>query len=111
MLAVIVKLASLPAKSGDAGYRSLYLSHAERALYHLSYTPIAGAAAAAPRDSWRRVSGLVVEWLPATESARVRFPAHAFHHFPWMTALEERAGRVRSALVVCSPTATGVADS
>jgi hypothetical protein len=26
-------------KSGDAGYRSLYLSHAERALYHLSYTP------------------------------------------------------------------------
>ena len=23
------------------------------------------------------VSGLVVEWLPATESARVRFPAHA----------------------------------
>ena len=29
-----------PSKSGgDAGYRSLYLSHAERALYHLSYTP------------------------------------------------------------------------
>ena len=28
-------------KSGDAGYRSLYLSHAERALYHLSYTPTA----------------------------------------------------------------------
>ena len=26
-------------KSGDAGYRSLYLSHAKRALYHLSYTP------------------------------------------------------------------------
>ena len=26
--------------SGDAGYRSLYLSHAERALYHLSYTPV-----------------------------------------------------------------------
>ena len=25
---------------GDAGYRSLYLSHAERALYHLSYTPM-----------------------------------------------------------------------
>eukprot|EP00665_Eupelagonemidae_sp_cell47_P017674 gene17674-biopygen3403 len=25
---------------GDAGYRSLYLSHAERALYHLSYTPL-----------------------------------------------------------------------
>ena len=55
---------------GDAGYRSLYLSHAERALYHLSYTPILSSV---------RVSGLVVEWLPATESARVRFPAHA--HF------------------------------
>ena len=27
------------------------------------------------------VSGLVVEWLPATESARVRFPAHAFRFF------------------------------
>jgi hypothetical protein len=28
------------AKRGDAGYRSLYLSHAKRALYHLSYTPL-----------------------------------------------------------------------
>ena len=26
-------------KSGDAGYRSRYLSHAKRALYHLSYAP------------------------------------------------------------------------
>ena len=25
---------------GDAGYRSRYLSHAKRALYHLSYTPV-----------------------------------------------------------------------
>ncbi len=25
---------------GDAGYRSPYLSHAKRALYHLSYIPI-----------------------------------------------------------------------
>ena len=25
---------------GGAGYRSPYLSHAKRALYHLSYTPI-----------------------------------------------------------------------
>ena len=25
---------------GDAGYRSPYLSHAKRALYHLSYVPI-----------------------------------------------------------------------
>ena len=24
---------------GEAGYRSLYLSHAKRALYHLSYIP------------------------------------------------------------------------
>ena len=27
-------------KSGGAGYRSRYLSHAKRALYHLSYAPI-----------------------------------------------------------------------
>ena len=33
-------------KNGDAGYRSLYLSHAERALYHLSYTPTTAARAA-----------------------------------------------------------------
>ena len=26
-------------KSGGAGYRSRYLSHAKRALYHLSYAP------------------------------------------------------------------------
>ena len=25
---------------GDAGYRSRYLPHAKRALYHLSYTPV-----------------------------------------------------------------------
>ena len=25
--------------NGDAGYRSPYLSHAKRALYHLSYIP------------------------------------------------------------------------
>ena len=27
-------------KDGGEGYRSPYLSHAKRALYHLSYTPI-----------------------------------------------------------------------
>ena len=26
---------------GEAGYRSQYLSHAKRALYHLSYIPVA----------------------------------------------------------------------
>ena len=26
-------------ENGDAGYRSPYLSHAKRALYHLSYIP------------------------------------------------------------------------
>ena len=26
--------------AGDGGYRSPYLSHAKRALYHLSYVPI-----------------------------------------------------------------------
>ena len=25
---------------GDGGYRSPYLSHAKRALYHLSYVPL-----------------------------------------------------------------------
>ena len=27
-------------KSGGAGHRSRYLSHAKRALYHLSYAPV-----------------------------------------------------------------------
>ena len=27
---------------GDGGYRSPYLSHAKRALYHLSYVPLGG---------------------------------------------------------------------
>ncbi len=27
-------------RSGGAGYRSRYLSHAKRALYHLSYAPL-----------------------------------------------------------------------
>ena len=27
-------------KFGDGGYRSPYLSHAKRALYHLSYVPM-----------------------------------------------------------------------
>ena len=27
-------------KFGDGGYRSPYLSHAKRALYHLSYVPL-----------------------------------------------------------------------
>ena len=30
---------SLTKKFGGAGHRSPYLSHAKRALYHLSYTP------------------------------------------------------------------------
>ena len=38
------RLCSAAAKSvgGSAGYRSPCLSHAKRALYHLSYTPAAG---------------------------------------------------------------------
>ena len=37
---------------GGAGYRSRYLSHAKRALYHLSYAPIAECQAAIwPTDS------------------------------------------------------------
>ena len=30
-------------KSGDGGYRSPYLSHAKRALYHLSYVPFSAS--------------------------------------------------------------------
>jgi len=33
---------------GEAGYRSLYLSHAKRALYHLSYIP--GYSTHTPND-------------------------------------------------------------
>ena len=29
---------------GGAGYRSRYLSHAKRALYHLSYAPVGDSA-------------------------------------------------------------------
>ena len=37
---------------GGAGYQSRYLSHAKRALYHLSYAPIAEQTAAIwPSDS------------------------------------------------------------
>jgi hypothetical protein len=34
-----IKLSSRKKRNGGAGYRSPYLSHAKRALYHLSYTP------------------------------------------------------------------------
>ena len=34
------KTKSIIKEFGDAGYRSRYLSHAKRALYHLSYTPL-----------------------------------------------------------------------
>jgi hypothetical protein len=50
---------------GHAGARTQDLRLIRATLYRLSYTTLG-------------VSGLVVEWLPATESARVRFPAHAF---------------------------------
>ena len=39
--------------SGDAGYRSPYLSHAKRALYHLSYVPKLGTM----MSEFRCVSG------------------------------------------------------
>ena len=35
-----LKFINLSKKLGGAGYRSRYLSHAKRALYHLSYAPI-----------------------------------------------------------------------
>ena len=36
---------------GDGGYRSPYLSHAKRALYHLSYVPV-GVELEAKRDTY-----------------------------------------------------------
>jgi hypothetical protein len=40
---------------GDAGYRSRYLSHAKRALFHLSYTPVLANCGQSPAvvESWR----------------------------------------------------------
>ncbi len=35
---LIIELAKI--RCGGAGYRSRYLSHAKRALYHLSYAPV-----------------------------------------------------------------------
>ncbi|KAF8021708.1 hypothetical protein BT93_G1991 [Corymbia citriodora subsp. variegata] len=37
---VRIRKKSKESESGDAGYRSPYLSHAKRALYHLSYIPL-----------------------------------------------------------------------
>ena len=53
-------------KSTPGGTRTHNLWLRKPTPYPLGYRGSAG------------VSGLVVEWLPATESARVRFPAHAF---------------------------------
>ena len=51
---------------GDGGYRSPYLSHAKRALYHLSYVPICThqPVKIAPHSGLERISG-------TSESARV----------------------------------------
>lgn len=35
-------LTTIPQAPGEAGYRSQYLAHAKRALYHLSYIPATG---------------------------------------------------------------------
>ena len=37
---------------GDGGYRSPYLSHAKRALYHLSYVPCGGCDCAEQGMYW-----------------------------------------------------------
>ena len=37
---------------GDGGYRSPYLSHAKRALYHLSYVPSGGCDSARLATCW-----------------------------------------------------------
>ena len=51
---------------GDGGYRSPYLSHAKRALYHLSYVPICThrPVKITPHSGLERISG-------TSESARV----------------------------------------
>ena len=55
-------------KAGDAGHRSLYLSHAERALYHLSYTPMVCTS-----QHRSHVHGEVAEWSKALRSGRSLF--------------------------------------
>jgi len=42
------KVTPVPIGVGAAGYRSLYLSHAKRALYHLSYSPMDRRVAGRP---------------------------------------------------------------
>ena len=60
-----VRLLLLAQKLTPGGTRTHNLWLRKPTPYPLGYRGSAG------------VSGLVVEWLPATESARVRFPAHA----------------------------------
>ena len=52
--------------SGAAGYRSPYLSHAKRALYHLSYSPdVEQECCSSFNAEFRRVSSRkIIEKLP-----------------------------------------------
>ena len=50
----------MPKGLGDAGYRSLYLSHAKRALYHLSYTPTTRLHKNSPLSGRNRTSDPVI---------------------------------------------------
>ena len=51
-------------KSGGAGYRSPYFSHAKRALYHLSYTPVLPRWAAVQTQLWAGTNDGVVGSTP-----------------------------------------------
>ena len=69
------------------GYTNLYTTEELRKMRDRQGSNLRGQGPldfkSSPVTTWvrsHRVSGLVVEWLPATESARVRFPA--FEVFP-----------------------------
>jgi hypothetical protein len=55
---LMFKTVCVTTKSGDAGYRSPYFSHAKRALYHLSYIPNTAVAHSEPGSSGNRTRDL-----------------------------------------------------
>ena len=89
-------------KSGDAGYRSLYLSHAERALYHLSYTPLANRARPGSNQGpfGLRPNALPLSYVPTPGEPNKRHGEVA----EWSKAL--RSGRSLFGGVGSNPTLT-----
>ena len=60
--------------SGAAGYRSPYLSHAKRALYHLSYSPDDGSLALTSSSHQAGVTFIGRVTTPLTGPSHVRAP-------------------------------------